>query len=57
MNGRRLLSDAVARKALAERLSTCKTVTRSDEGEAREAWTLAHAFGDLEEPFRKFLEE
>ena len=57
MSGRRLLCDAVALKALAERLSTCEAVTRLDEGEEREAWTLAHALGDLEESFRKFLED
>jgi hypothetical protein len=57
MSGRRLLGDAVALKALAERLSTCKAVTKFGAGEEREAWTLAHAFADLEESFRRFLEE
>jgi len=57
MSGRRLLSDALALKALAERLSTCRAVTKFDKGEEREAWTLSHAFGDLEESFRKCLEE
>ena len=57
MSSRRLLSDAVALKALAERLSTCEAVMRLDEGEEREAWTLAHALGDLEESFRKLLED
>ena len=57
MSGRRLLSDAVALKALAEHLSTCKAVTKFDQGDEREAWTLAHAFGDLEESLRRLLEE
>jgi len=57
MSSRRLLSDAVALKALAECLSTSAAVTKFDEGEEREAWMLAHAFGDLEESFRKFLED
>jgi hypothetical protein len=55
MNSRRLLGDAVARKALGERLSTCKAVTRLNVGEERDAGTLAHACGDLEESFRKLL--
>jgi hypothetical protein len=57
MNERRLLGDAVVLKGLAERLSTCKAVTKFDVCEEREAWTLAHAFADLEESFRRFLEE
>lgn len=57
MNTRRLLRDATDLKALAERLSRCPEVTKLDEGKEMEAWTLAHAFGDLEESFRKFLED
>jgi hypothetical protein len=57
MNTRRLLRDATDLKALAERLSRCPEVARLDEGKDREAWTLAHAFADLEESFRKFLED
>jgi hypothetical protein len=44
-------------KALAERLSECEAVTRLDSSEEKEAWTLAHAFLDLEESFRTYLEE
>ena len=44
-------------QALAERLAQCKEVTRFDTGEACEAWTLAHAFADLEESLRTCLEE
>ena len=57
MSGQQPLEDTAALKALAERLAQCKEVTRFDAGEEREAWTLAHAFGDLEESFRRFLEE
>jgi hypothetical protein len=57
MSSRRLLGETTDLKALAERLTTCKDVTQFDTGEEREAWTLAHAFGDLEESFRRFLEE
>lgn len=57
MRARRLLKDATDLKALAERLSKCPEVAKLDKGEEREAWTLAHTFGDLEESFRKFLED
>jgi hypothetical protein len=42
---------------LANRLEECPAVTRFDEGDNKEAWTLAHAFMDLEESFRKYLDE
>src|SRR5882672_2354924 len=57
MNQQRLLDDQAARKALADRLSRCQNVTKHDEGEEKEAGILAHAFGDLEESFRAFLDE
>ncbi len=44
-------------KLLEERLSTCPEVTRHDEGGHREASTLAHAFADLQESFRKFMKD
>lgn len=44
-------------RALAEQLDACPDVARLDEGEEKEAWTLAHTFSDLEESFRRFLEE
>ncbi len=57
MSSRRILKDPSDVKALAERLSICAQVTRYDSGDDREAWTLAHAFSDLEESFRTFLED
>ncbi len=42
---------------LGERLSKLSQVTRYDEGEDKEAWTLAHAFLDLEESFNRFINE
>ena len=42
---------------LAKRLATCASVTKYDAGERKEAGTLAHAFADLEESFRTFLNE
>ena len=44
-------------KLLAQRLSQCSEVTRFDQGQNREAWTIAHAFADLEESFSRFLDE
>ncbi|MFQ5705687.1 MAG: hypothetical protein ACE5HV_17745 [Acidobacteriota bacterium] len=52
-----ILGHTDALTALAERLSKCPAVSRLDTEEEREAWTLAHAFSDLEESFRKFLIE
>jgi hypothetical protein len=57
MKRKHLLEDPAIVKSLAERLSACNAVTRFDRGESREAWTLAHAFADLEESFRKILED
>jgi len=42
---------------IAERLAKCPEVTKYDNGAEKEAGTLAHAFGDLEESFRAFLNE
>lgn len=57
MTSPRLLNDGEDLKSLAERLGRCQQVTGLDLGDDREAWTLAHAFGDLEESFRTFLDE
>jgi len=57
MSQPKLLADQVTRKALADRLSKCPEVAKHDEGAGKEAGTLAHAFGDLEESFRAFLDE
>ncbi len=51
------LSDPANLRNLAERLSRCRAVTRFDIGEDQEAWTLAHAFADLEQSFRKVLDD
>jgi hypothetical protein len=57
MNKRKILADPAKIKALADKLSRCEQVTRHDSGKEPEAWTLAHSFADLEESFRKFLDE
>ena len=57
MSERTLLGDQIIRKALAERLSKCPEVTKYDKGDEKEGGVLAHAFGDLEESFRAFLDE
>lgn len=54
---RRFLNDASNLKELAERLSKCKSVTKFDTDKEKEAWTLTHAFSDLEESFYNFLEK
>ena len=41
---------------LADKLSECPQVARYDSGEDKEAWALAHAFNDLEDSFRVFLD-
>ncbi len=51
-----LLGDGASVKALAERLATCEAVSRFDTAEEREAWTLTHAFSDLEGSFRVYLD-
>ena len=56
MSQQKLPADQVARKALADRLSKCPEVAKHDDGVEKEAGTLAHAFGDLEESFRAFLD-
>ena len=42
---------------LANILSKFTFITKYDEGEDKEAWTLSHAFIDLEGSFRKFSDE
>ena len=44
-------------KRLAERLETCDQVRRYDRGDEKQAWTLAHAFMDLAQSFRFFLDD
>ena len=56
MNASRTLGSATRIKALAERLSTCHDVTKFDHGDEKEAWTIAHAFADLEESCQKFTD-
>jgi|SRR3954462_7236548 hypothetical protein len=53
---RALMLNPRAMNELAKRLEECPSVTRFDEGEDKEAWTLAHAFMDLEESFREYLD-
>jgi len=57
MSIRRLLNSAEKIKGLAEKLSRCEQVARLDSDEEPQGWTLAHSFADLEESFRKFLDE
>ncbi|HYZ79318.1 MAG TPA: hypothetical protein VE596_18295 [Gaiellaceae bacterium] len=48
-----LLADAEARARLARKLADVAAVSKHGD---EEAWTLAHAFGDLEESFLQFLD-
>ena len=41
-------------KRLANILSKYEKITRYDQGDEKEAWTLSHAFLDLNESFKKF---
>lgn len=43
--------------SLAKRLEAIPSITQNDKADRQEAWTLAHAFMDLEEAFRAFLDE
>ena len=52
-----LLKDVRKLASLAKRLAKCREVTKYDTNDEQEAWTLAHALGDLEVSFRKFLDE
>jgi len=42
---------------LAAKLAECAEVTKYDTITEKQAWTMAHAFVDLEESFRAFLDE
>jgi hypothetical protein len=42
---------------LAERLSKCPEVSRFNDGQHKEGWTLADSFADIEGEFREFLDE
>ncbi len=57
MSRERLLGTVAELKALAERLSKCPDVVKLDQGDHKEAWALAHAFHDLEESFRRILDD
>ena len=45
------------RQKLAGILNACPQVTRHDTADEKEAWTLAHAFLDLEQSFEAFTHE
>ena len=49
MNDDRTLSGARQIVQLAERLSRISEITKLNRGEEKEAWTIAHAFSDMEE--------
>lgn len=51
-----LLGKAEDWKPLAEKLSSLEEVHRHNDANHDEAWTLAHAFADLEESSRRFLD-
>lgn len=55
MSERTLLTDQAEAKKLTDRLSKCPEVSKDDQGTEKEAGVLVHAFGDLEESFRTFL--
>jgi len=57
MTTKRLLKGPEDIKALAERLSRCRSVTRFDTAEEPHGWTLAYTLSELEESFRRFLDE
>jgi hypothetical protein len=57
MSKDRILKNVADWERLAERLAKCPEVTRFDTGQEKEASTLAHAFADLEESFRAFLDD
>lgn len=52
-NSQRVLQSFDDIKKLAEVLGSCPQVTRYDTAEEKEAWTLAHAFSDIEESMQK----
>ena len=57
MSRERLLGTVAELKALAERLSKCPALEKLDQGDHQEPWALAHAFSDLEESFRKIVDD
>lgn len=57
MMSRRILRDAKDLKHLAEKLTKCRDVTKLDENDDKEAWTLAHSFQDIEESAHVFLDD
>jgi hypothetical protein len=56
MGIRRVLEDSGKVKKLADQLGKCPQVQALDEGEEKEAWTLAHSFSDIEESFLTILD-
>jgi hypothetical protein len=48
---------ATALKGIAEKLEACEEIRKYDTADEKQAWTLAHAFLDLAESFRKFLDQ
>lgn len=56
MSSQLIIKDAEAVKALAAHLSQCREVVKFNQGENDEAWTLAHAFQDIEESCRNLLD-
>jgi hypothetical protein len=50
-------NDAVELVRLANKLAKCPEVTAHDTLEEKQAWTMAHAFIDLRESFRIYLDE
>lgn len=57
MSRKRLLEDASEIKRLASVLSRCKSVTKFDTDQEKEAWTLSHCLSDLEGSFLVILEK
>lgn len=51
-----ILKDMKNVAILAQHLSLCPKVTRYNKGEEKQAWTIAHAFRDIEESFHKIFD-
>jgi len=57
MSSKKLLQDAKIVKELSVKLSKCKYIKKFDKKNEPEAWTLAVTFNDLEDSFRKILDD
>jgi hypothetical protein len=55
MKEKLLLGELENVEKLAEILSRSKNVTRFDDNDNKEAWTIAYGFRDIEESFQEFL--